>query len=114
MAKPSFDDGGSSCHLHSSLWSTDAGGSLMPDATGTGMSERFRWYLGGLLATAREFALLLAPTVNSYRRFLPESWAPTAVGWDVDNRTLGFRVVGRRQHFNGRRIGGDDHASTFH
>ena len=41
------------------------------------MSELFRWYLGGLMATAREFSLLFAPTVNSYKRFQPGSWAPT-------------------------------------
>ena len=50
------------------------------------------------MATAREFSLLFAPTVNSYKRFQPGSWAPTGIGWDVDNRTLGFRVVG---HGNG-------------
>jgi glutamine synthetase len=59
-----------------------------------GMSQTFRWYLGGLIATAREFSLLWAPTVNSYKRFQPGSWAPTAIGWGIDNRTLGFRKVG--------------------
>ena len=61
------------------------------------MSELFRWYLGGLLATARDFTLLFAPNVNSYKRYQPASWAPTAIGWGVDNRTLGFRVVGHGQ-----------------
>jgi glutamine synthetase len=100
MAKPHFDDAGSSCHIHASLWSTD-GASLMPAAPDDDahrdphhMSQLFRWFLGGLMATAREFALLFAPTVNSYKRFQPGSWAPTAIGWDVDNRTVGFRVVG--------------------
>ena len=65
------------------------------------MSELFRWYLGGLIATAREFSLLFAPNPNSYKRFQPGSWAPTGIGWAVDNRTLGFRVVG---HGNGMRI----------
>ena len=65
------------------------------------MSELFRWYLGGLIATAREFACCSRPTVNSYKRFQPGSWAPTGIGWDVDNRTLGFRVVG---HGNGMRV----------
>jgi len=97
MAKPHFDDSGSSCHIHSSLWTAaDPATSLMPDPDGTHhrMSAMFRWYLGGLLATARDFALLYAPNVNSYKRYQPASWAPTAIGWDVDNRTLGFRVVG--------------------
>ena len=116
MAKPYFGDAGSSCHIHSSLWSPD-GQPLMP---GHGhddphhMSTLFRWYLGGLMATAREFSLLFAPTVNSYKRFQPGSWAPTGVGWDVDNRTLGFRVVG---HGSGMRVesripGAD--ANTYH
>jgi glutamine synthetase len=100
MAKPHFEDAGSSCHIHSSLWSPDGGTSLMPDGANH-MSELFRWYLGGLLATAREFSLLFAPNVNSYKRFQPSSWAPTGIGWDVDNRTLGYRVVG---HGAGMRV----------
>jgi glutamine synthetase len=66
-----------------------------------GMSQVFRWYLGGLLATAREFSILFAPYVNSYKRFQLGSWAPTTVGWGVDNRTLGFRKVG---HGAGTRV----------
>lgn len=100
MAKPHFDDGGSSGHIHSSFWTPD-GESLMPGDGAHHMSDLFRWYLGGLTATAREFSLLFAPNVNSYKRFLPGSWAPTGVGWDTDNRTLGFRVVG---HGSGMRI----------
>ena len=105
MAKPHFDDAGSSCHIHSSLWSADGSTSLMPSGEGEHdphhMSETFRWFLGGLMATAREFALLFAPTVNSYKRFQPGSWAPTGIGWDVDNRTLGYRIVG---HGKGMRV----------
>jgi glutamine synthetase len=97
MAKPDAAEAGSSCHIHSSLWSPE-GASLMPAAHDAPdphhMSDVFRWYLGGLIATAREFSLLFAPTVNSYKRFQPGSWAPTGIGWGVDNRTLGFRVVG--------------------
>jgi glutamine synthetase len=101
MAKPYFHESGSSCHLHSSLWAAGGSHSLMPGDGEHQMSDEFRWYLGGLLATAREFSLLFAPNVNSYKRFLPGSWAPTAVGWDMDNRTLGFRVVG---HGDGLRV----------
>ena len=100
MAKPHFDDAGSSGHIHSSLWSPD-GESLMPGDDAHHMSDVFRWYLGGLMATARDFSLLFAPNVNSYKRFLPGSWAPTAVAWGTDNRTLGFRVVG---HGSGLRV----------
>ncbi len=98
MAKYDFDDTGSSCHIHSSLWDAGAEESLMADHHGGhGMSELFRWYLGGLLATAQEFAILFAPYVNSYKRFQLGSWAPTTIGWGIDNRTLGFRKVGHGQ-----------------
>ena len=114
MAKPHFDDGGSSCHIHSSLWAADGSGSLMPGDGEHHMSDVFRWYLGGLMATAREFSLLFAPNVNSYKRFLPGSWAPTGVGWDTDNRTLGFRVVGHGQGMRVEsRIPGAD-ANAYH
>jgi glutamine synthetase len=113
MAKPHFDDAGSSCHIHSSLWGAD-GRSLMAGDGAHHMSDLFRWYLGGLLTTAAEFSLLFAPTINSYRRFLPGSWAPTGIGWDVDNRTLGFRVVGHGQGMRVEsRIPGAD-ANTYH
>ncbi len=114
MAKPHFDDSGSSGHIHSSLWAVDGSGSRMPSTDGREMSELFRWYLGGLLATAGELSLLFAPNVNSYKRFQPGSWAPTAIGWDTDNRTLGFRVVGHGQGLRVEsRIPGAD-ANPYH
>ena len=58
------------------------------------MSDVFRGWLGGSLALSGELAWLFAPTVNSYKRYQPESWAPTAIAWGRDNRTCGFRVVG--------------------
>ena len=94
MAKYDFAETGSSCHVHSSLWSTDGSRALFHDEANHGASDLFRHYLAGLLATAREFSLLWAPTINSYKRFQPGSWAPTGVAWGVDNRTLGFRQVG--------------------
>jgi glutamine synthetase len=106
MAKPHADDAGSSCHVHVSAWDLPAARNLMPGRGGEGSagdhgagderghSDVFRWFLGGLLASAAELTLLVAPNVNSFKRFQAGSWAPTAVGWDVDNRTLGFRVVG--------------------
>jgi glutamine synthetase len=94
MAKWDWDDTGSSCHVHSSLCDAEGRSVLEDHHAEHGMSDTFRWYLGGLLATAREMSLLFAPTINSYKRFQPGSWAPTAVAWGVDNRTLGFRKVG--------------------
>jgi glutamine synthetase len=106
MAKYDFSDTGSSCHIHSSLWSLDGTQALFDGhADGHhgphGMSEMFQHYLAGLIATAREFSLLWAPTINSYKRFQLGSWAPTGIGWGIDNRTLGFRKVG---HGKGTRV----------
>lgn len=95
MAKWTMDDTGSSCHVHTSLWDAESGEPLMADAShATGLSEVGRRWLAGQLAAARELAWCAAPTVNSYRRYVPGSWAPTAVVWGEDNRTCGFRVVG--------------------
>jgi glutamine synthetase len=93
MAKPSERDIGSSCHIHSSL--TGLGGNVFVD--GDEETEVFRHYLGGLRARIRELALLIAPSVNSYKRYATESWAPTSISWGRDNRTCGFRVVGHGQ-----------------
>ena len=95
MAKYDMDQSGSSCHIHSSIWSLDGKTSLMHDSEGLeNMSKEFRGWLGGQLAHARELAWMYAPTVNSYKRYQSESWAPTAIAWGTDNRTCGFRVVG--------------------
>ncbi len=95
MAKWTMDDTGSSCHVHTSLWDAAGGDSLMADASDpTGLSTVGRRWLAGQVYAARELAWCAAPTVNSYRRYVPGSWAPTAVVWGEDNRTCGFRVVG--------------------
>jgi glutamine synthetase len=95
MAKYAMDEVGSSCHIHSSLSDLKGKKSQMWDASKPyNMSDTFRWWLGGLVHASRELALLFAPTVNSYKRFQPDSWAPTAVAWGLDNRTCGLRLVG--------------------
>jgi glutamine synthetase len=100
MAKWSMEDGGSSCHLHSSLWDADGTTALdWDDAAPDHMSEPFRYYVGGLLTASRELAWLFAPYVNSYKRYQPGSWAPTAIVWGHDNRTCGLRLVGRGPSF---------------
>ncbi len=102
MAKWTMDDVGSSCHVHTSLWDGESGEPLMADdGHPSGLSTLGRHFLGGQLHAARQLAWLAAPTVNSYRRYVPGSWAPTAVVWGEDNRTCGFRVVG---HGAGRRV----------
>jgi glutamine synthetase len=94
MAKPSEKDIGSSCHIHSSLFGKD-GESEFVD--GEEETDTFRHYLGGLREHIRELALFIAPSVNSYKRYAAESWAPTSVSWGRDNRTCGFRIVGHGQ-----------------
>jgi glutamine synthetase len=58
-------------------------------------SDHFRFFLGGLLAHAAELTAFWAPSVNSYKRFQSASFAPTTIAWSVENRTAGFRVVGK-------------------
>ncbi|MBV9001912.1 MAG: glutamine synthetase [Solirubrobacterales bacterium] len=95
MAKPSEKDIGSSCHIHSSLMKNGSGASAF--VNGHDETDVFRHYLGGLRGRIRELALFIAPTVNSYKRYATESWAPTSISWGRDNRTCGFRIVGHDQ-----------------
>jgi glutamine synthetase len=88
MAKPDHTWIGNSCHIHSSLWRGDE--SAFEDDRSV-----FDPYLAGQIACARELALFLAPTINSYKRYAAGSWAPTTLAWGYDNRTCGFRVVGK-------------------
>jgi len=87
MAKPYHDVVGSSCHIHSSLWRGE-------QSAFAGETDEFRHFLAGQIACASELAIFLAPTINSYKRFMVGSWAPTTLAWGRDNRTCGFRVVG--------------------
>ena len=90
MAK--FDEReGNSCHIHISLRGTDGSAVF---AEGPEMSQMFRSFIAGQLATLRDFTLFYAPNINSYKRFVEGSFAPTAVAWGVDNRTCALRVVG--------------------
>ena len=93
MAKPSEKDIGSSCHVHLSLFEGDT--SAFVD--GHEETDVFRHFLGGMRSRVRELALFIAPSVNSYKRYATESWAPTSISWGRDNRTCGFRVVGHGQ-----------------
>ena len=92
MAK--FDEReGNSCHVHLSL--RDASDAPVFAGDGVhGFSPTFEHFLAGLVAYARECSLLLAPNINSYKRYVRGSFAPTTLLWGLDNRTCAFRVVG--------------------
>ena len=99
MAKVDEDLAGNSLHIHSSLVGADgsaafgAPGDPLP-GTPVEAPDLFRHWLAGLLAHARELSLFFAPTVNSYKRYVPGTFAPTGIAWSWDNRTAGFRLVG--------------------
>ncbi|MFV0136991.1 glutamine synthetase family protein [Streptomyces sp. HMX87] len=99
---------GNSCHIHLSL-ADEHGRNAMPGDGAGGMSELMRHFLAGQLVALRDFSLLYAPNINSYKRFQPGSFAPTAVAWGHDNRTCALRVVGhgRSLRFENRLPGGD-------
>jgi glutamine synthetase len=97
MAKPTPDaTAGSSSHIHLSLWANDANAFVGSRQLGpVAGSDLFRWFLGGWMAHVPEVMVFYAPTINSYKRYLDFSWAPTRIAWSYDNRTAGFRVVGK-------------------
>jgi glutamine synthetase len=92
MAKPNEREG-NSCHIHLSFRTAD-GAPVMAGDGQYGLSPAGSAIVAGLLAGLRELTLLLAPTINSYKRFALGSFAPTAVAWGPDNRTCSLRLVG--------------------
>jgi glutamine synthetase len=98
------DREGNSCHIHCSLAELEGGGSVFADDRAT-----FDGWLAGQLACLRELCLFYAPQINSYKRYVPGSFAPTAIAWGHDNRTVPLRVVGhgRSTRFENRMPGAD-------
>ena len=92
MAKWHADLAGSSMHLHLSLWTGEGRNAFVGEPE---HSDTFRHFLGGWMTHARAIAPFYAPYPNSYKRYADQSWAPTRIAWSYDNRTAGFRIVGR-------------------
>ncbi len=93
MAKPFADEDGNSGHLHQSLWDAD-GQNVFFDADGEHhLSATFGAYVAGVLQTLPELMALYAPNINSYKRFVAGSWAPTVAAWGVETRTPSLRAV---------------------
>jgi len=96
MAKPFNDEGGSGFHLHFSTWSED-GEPLFDDPNGEdGLSDVARHAIGGVLAHAPALAALHNPTINSYKRFGPDTLAPWLIDWGLDNRSAMVRIPPER------------------
>lgn len=94
---------GSSCHVHLSLAGKDGANVFAGD------QQLFDQFLAGQLACLRELTLMFAPQINSYKRYVPGMFAPTAVAWGKDNRTCAMRVIGHGQglHIENRLPGAD-------
>ncbi|GHF01150.1 glutamine synthetase [Aliiroseovarius zhejiangensis] len=84
---------GSSSHVHMSLWTDGQPAFADPDDT-LGMSALMKNYMAGLLKYAPDYTYFMAPYINSYKRFMKGTFAPTRIIWSVDNRTAGFRLCG--------------------
>jgi glutamine synthetase len=95
MAKPNAREG-NSCHIHFSLRGRNGRSAMLGDGPAH-LSETGQRVVAGLLATMREFSVLYAPNVNSYKRYQPGSFAPTALRWGTDNRTCALRLAGHGQ-----------------
>jgi glutamine synthetase len=99
---------GNSCHIHISLRSPEGDPVLAGDGP-HGFSPLMGHFLAGLLTAQRELTYFFAPNINSYKRFVPGSFAPTAIAWGEDNRTCAFRVVGHGESLRAEdRVAGGD------
>ena len=89
---------GNSCHIHLSVRGLTDDAPVMADKDRPyGFSKLMEHWIAGQLVAMREMSLFFAPNINSYKRYVPGSFAPTAVAWGVDNRTCALRVVGHGQ-----------------
>ncbi|KZY91368.1 hypothetical protein A3744_20980 [Oleiphilus sp. HI0073] len=84
---------GSAAHVHQSLWN-DENPVFFDAQDPLGMSDLMRCYLAGLIKYAPDYTLFLAPYINSYKRFVEGTFAPTKAVWSNDNRTAAFRLCG--------------------
>jgi glutamine synthetase len=105
MPKPYADMSGCSLHVHLSLWDVAGDRDLTPsDQDQTSLSEPASWFLGGILRHVAALTGLGSPTVNSYKRLQPGSWAPANTYWGYGNRSGVVRIpgVGKRRHLEFR------------
>ncbi|MFF1483586.1 glutamine synthetase family protein [Streptomyces sp. NPDC058319] len=96
MAKPFNSAGGSGFHLHLSCVDEDGAGAFADPAAPYGLSATARHAVAGVLAHAPALAALANPTVNSYKRFGPDTLAPWLIDWGLDNRSAMVRIPPER------------------
>jgi glutamine synthetase len=104
MPKPYANWTGNSLHVHVSIWDADGKRDLTPGSDHSSLSDIGNWFMGGLLRHINALTGLGSPTVNSYKRLLPGSWAPANTYWGYGNRSGVIRVpgVGDRRHIEHR------------
>ncbi len=93
MAKPFADEDGNSGHIHQSLWNDEGENVFYATSGEHHFSPLLQAYIAGVLQTLPEFMAIYAPNVNSYKRFVAGSWAPTVVAWGVETRTPALRAI---------------------
>jgi glutamine synthetase len=92
MAKWNSDLPGSSGHLHQSLWDRHKKTNLFFGGEGK-CSQTMQWYTAGLVHYLAELMVMFCPTINSYKRTVPGTWAPVNATWGEDNRTTAVRTI---------------------
>jgi len=100
---------GNSCHIHLSVRGLNDEAVMADDKDPQGLSEIAKSFIAGQLKYMREMTLFFAPNINSYKRYVEGSFAPTAMKWGRDNRTCAIRLVGKGHslRFENRVPGGD-------
>ena len=96
MAKPFNGEGGSGFHLHLSLVDADGANVFGSPEGPDGLSAAGRAAIAGVLAHAPALAAILNPTINSYKRFGPDTLAPWLIDWGLDNRSAMVRIPPER------------------
>ena len=97
MGRPKTDNGGSGYHIHASMNDPESGINLFEDKSDeNGVSDTLKYFLGGQMAHAKGMSAILAPTINSYRRFVLGAFCPFYLAWGWDNRTVYCRVPAER------------------
>ncbi|WP_217493347.1 glutamine synthetase family protein [Haladaptatus sp. W1] len=104
MPRPHSGEDANGMHLHLSLWNQEGSENLFESTTDdiqfpagkvpekSGLSEKGRHFVGGLLEHMKALTAICAPTVNSYKRLLPGIWAPVNIAWGPDNRSTVVRL----------------------